>query len=485
MEELTGHIDRLGLSFDDWLPIASPTFTWTWRHLAFIRRQCDRVDTGEIDRLLVTVPPRHGKSEQITVRRPAWKLENDPTWRTIVGCHTQRLANKFSRKTRRICRERGVALSRESSAVEDWETMAGGGHKAAGVGVAVAGSGANEVIIDDPVKNRQEANSPTMQEGVFEWYRDDICTRLEPDASIILQLTRWHVSDLAGKILDSEDGAQWTVLNLPAFAEEDDPMGRQLGEALCPERYDEAKLARIKGILGNSFFALFQGRPVAQSGNLIKREWLRYYKTPPADPEVVLTVQSWDTASKFSESENAPAVCHTWKVTKDRYYLIDEFRDWLPYPDLKRAAISKAEQFGPNMVLIEEKASGAALIQDLQRSTSLPVLAVLPLTDKETRFSAQTTCYEAGLVMHPESAPWLADHEAELLSFPYGAYKDRCDAVSQFLAWAFVNARRFNFEASGIARITAGIGQGGRDQLNDFAFGGRPRARAADHFAGF
>jgi predicted phage terminase large subunit-like protein len=284
-----------GWTFDAWLRTVSPTWQWQWPHLALIRETVKRIHDGEIKRLILTVPPRHGKSEQVTVRYSAYALECEPSQRIIIGAYNQTLANKFSRKVRRIAEQR-LSLSSDRKAVEDWETTAGGGVRAVGVGGGITGQGGNLIVIDDPVKNREEANSETYREKVWDWYTDDLYTRLEPDAAIILIMTRWHEDDLAGRILASDDKANWTLLNLPAFAEDDDPLDREIGEPLCPERYDADALNGIRAVLGNSFYALYQGRPLPAEGGMFKRHWFAD-KFMKAAPNGTQWVRHWDLAA--------------------------------------------------------------------------------------------------------------------------------------------------------------------------------------------
>ena len=191
--------ERARRDFDVWLDQVTPTWEWRWRHLVYIRTYLDRVTRGDLKRLMLFVPPRHGKSEQTTIRYPTWRLERDPTLRVIVGAYNQILANKFSRKARRIAVQR-LDLSAERVAVEDWETAQGGGFRVVGVGGGITGQGGDLIIIDDPVKNREEANSQAYRDRVWEWYTDDLYTRLEPGGAIILIMTRWHEDDLAGRI---------------------------------------------------------------------------------------------------------------------------------------------------------------------------------------------------------------------------------------------------------------------------------------------
>lgn len=416
--------------FEDWLPEVSPTFTWHWKHLQFIGEKVQKVIDREIRKLMIFVPPRHGKSEKVTVRLPAYWLERWPDQRVIVGAYNQTLANKFSRKTRKISAGR-VALSPERTAVDDWETEEGGGLRAVGVGGGITGMGGNLIIIDDPVKNREEANSQTYREKVWDWYTDDLYTRLEPGAPIILIMTRWHDDDLAGRILKSEDAPNWTVINLPALAEEGDALGRKTGEALCPERYDEAALESLKKIMGSSFQALYQQRPSAAEGEIFKREWWRYFKEAPEFKQIV---QSWDTGFK-KDTHNDFSVCTTWGVSDTGFYLLDRWKEKVEYPQLKRTAKNMDAKWKPRAVLVEDKASGQSLIQELMQETTIPVkkIPVGKYDDKISRAYAVTPTIEAGRVYLPESAPWLADFLDEMAVFPNGEHDDTVDSVTQAL----------------------------------------------------
>lgn len=445
------------LPFSEWLPHATPVFVWSWSYQVLIQRHIQMILNSQIDRLILTVPPRHGKSEMVTVRLPVYCMERDETFRAIVGAYSQSLARKFSRKSRKLARERGVKLSREASNVDDWETETSapvpGGLRAAGVGVGITGMGANGGIVDDPVKNRKEANSEVYREAVWDWYRDDLSTRLEPGAFLIVIMTRWHEDDMAGRLIREEgaidEGGQWTVINLPALAEIGDLLDRPEGAALCPERYDEVALDRIKQTLGDSFNALYQGRPSAATGNIVKRKWFHYYGARPSANVTLEIVQSWDTASKGDQQGSAYSVCTTWAVTRVGAYLLDVYRERLNYPDLKRAAASLASKWEPGTVLIEDKSTGQSLIQELRSETSVPVVSIEPEGDKITRMVVESSAYESGWVYHPEGEPWLADYESELAGFPFAPAADQVDSTSQFLKWARKRMWNFNMISSG------------------------------------
>ena len=283
--------------------------------------------------------------------------------------------------------------------LRDWETEAGGGLRAVGVGGGVTGQGGDLIIIDDPIKSREEANSAAYRERVWTWYTDDLYTRQEPDAAIMLILTRWHEDDLAGRILAGDDAKAWVVVSLPALAEANDPLGRTEGEALCPERFDEDDLAQIKLVQGSSFQALYQQRPSALEGAIFKREWWRYYSVPPKFSRIV---QSWDTAFKIGH-DNDYSVCTTWGETDTGWYLIDRFKRRMEFAALKAMAVTLADQFKPSVVLVEDKASGQSLIQELKRDSRLPILAIKVDSDKVSRAYAVTPAIETGRVFLPEA----------------------------------------------------------------------------------
>ncbi len=418
--------------FDEWLKTVSPQWQWDWPHLVYIRGQLERVTSGEIDRLMIFVPPRHGKSEMVTIRYPVWRLEREPGLRVIVGAYNQVLANKFSRKSRRIAEAR-FPLSPERQAVEDWETPDGGGLRAVGVGSGITGQGGHLIVIDDPVKSRDEAESETYRERVWEWYKDDLYTRLEPGGAIVLIQTRWHEDDLAGRILASEDGSSWTVVSLPAEAEEGDPLGRAAGEALCPERYDLDALARIKIVLGSySYEALYQQRPSPPQGGMLKRSWWRFYRALPDHFEEA--IQSWDMAFKDTAVSNY-VVGQVWGRRGAEKYLLDQVRDRMDFPATVQAVKTLSAKWPKARAkLVEDKANGPAVIATLRRELS-GLIAVEPEGGKVARVAAVSPEIEAGNIYLPDPsiAPWIHDFIEECAAFPNGANDDQVDAMSQAL----------------------------------------------------
>ncbi len=419
------------LSFSDWLPVVSPAFVWNWKHLRYIQAQLARVTSGEIDRLILTIPPRHGKSEQTTIRYPVWFLEQDPTKRVIVGCYNQTLANKFSRKARGIARER-LALSDERTAADDWETKEGGGFRAVGVGAGVTGMGGDLIIVDDPVKNRQEANSQAYRDRVWDWYTDDLYTRLEPGGKIIVIMTRWQEDDLVGRLLASEDADAWTVVNLPALAENDDPLGRKPGEALCPERYDESALERIKRVMGRSFTALYQCRPSAPEGDFFQRGWFEFVGAAPAN---CTWVRYWDKAGTTDDGDFTVGVL--MGRSPDGFFYVDDVvrGQWSAHQREKtmKATAELDRSRGRDVLHVHEQEGGSGGKDSAGTTTrnlaGFRVVAQRSTGDKTTRAEPFADQAEAGNVKIVR-APWNTGYINELTTFPNGANDDQVDASS-------------------------------------------------------
>jgi len=419
-------------SFDRWLHTVTPQYSWHWPHLALTRQYLDNVTRGEIDRLMVFEPPRHGKSEMVTVRYPVWRLERDPEMRVIIGAYSQTLANRFSRRSRSIARER-LALNEERAAAEEWETAEGGGFRASGVGAGVTGMGGQLIIIDDPVKNREEANSEAYRERVWNWYTDDLYTRLEPDGAIILIMTRWHEDDLAGRILNSEQAGDWTVVSLPAIAEADDPLGREAGTALCPERYDLEALGRIRATLGHSFYALYQQRPQPLEGGMFKRGWFEIVDAVPWSMGKV--VRYWDKAG--TADAGAFTVGVLMGYLNGVFYVLDVERgQWTAGTReqvIKNTAYMDRQQWGDAYEVWVEQEPGSGGKESAENTirnlAGFTVHADRPTGDKSLRAEPYAAQAEAGNVRLVNS-DWNAAYIDELAAFPTGTYADQVDASS-------------------------------------------------------
>jgi predicted phage terminase large subunit-like protein len=434
-EPITAFLDdspaaRTQQSFSSWLTEQSPAFTWHWPHLQHIRQHLDQITAGTLKRLVITVPPRHGKSEMGTIRYPVFRLQQDPAQRVVIAAYSQTLANTFSRKARRIAQDL-LSLASDRKAVEQWDTIEGGGLRAVGVGAGITGLGANLIIIDDPVKSREEAESEAYRERVWNWYRDDLYTRLEPGGAVVLTMTRWHEDDLAGRILGSEDADSWTVVNLPAIAEEGDPLLRKPGDALCPERYDIDALEDRRRVLGEyGFNALFQQRPSPPAGGLFKRSW---WQTHRELPQLDRIITSWDLT--FKDGPNSDYVVGLVIGQKGAtFYLLDCIRDRLDITETIPAIVNTFNRYKPVATVVEDKANGPAVISMLK--SKIPgLIAVNPQGGKFSRAAAISPMIEAGNVYLPERSSWASALIEEAAAFPNAAHDDQVDALSQGLAW--------------------------------------------------
>jgi len=428
--------ERQKRDFRLWLPAVSPapSWTWTWPHLRLTQEYLDKVTRGEIDRLMICEPPRHGKSEMATIRYPLWRIEREPWTRVVIGSYGQDLANKFNRTARKIAVER-FDLSDERKAAAEWSTPDGGGMKAVGVGAGVTGHGAHLIIIDDPVKNREEANSELRRETVWNWYNDDLYTRLEPGGAIILIMTRWHEDDLAGRILVSERASDWTVLNLPALAEDNDPLGRAPGEALCPDRYDEAALDRIRRGGLNSWYALYQQRPQPPEGGMFKRPWFTIGNVPPVVQLFGGFCRYWDKAGTAEGGAYTAGVL-MGRNKNGQFWVLDVIRGQWSAGERERIILQTAHTdqaaWGAVQTWVEqEPGSGGkeSAENTIRNLAGFRVRAERVTGDKAFRAEPYAAQAEAGNVTILR-APWTAQYLSELCAFPTGTYADQVDASS-------------------------------------------------------
>lgn len=429
-------------SLPDYCARLDPTYIST----PHTRMLCDRLEALErrdIRRLMVTLPPRHSKSYHSSERFPAWYLGRRPKERVILASYAGDLAERNSRTVRNlIADERSpfdVQVSPESRAVGRWDTNEGGMLLAAGVGGGITGFGADLLNIDDPVANREQADSANFRERVWEWYQEVARTRLMPDAVELLTLTRWHEDDLAGRILQTAASSDWEVLNLPALAEVDDPLGRVPGEALWPDRFPATSLPSVlKGeISARAFAALYQQRPSPAEGGMFKAEWLVRRYTQEQLAAVAKgprwrVVQAIDTATREGVGVDFSVVA-TWGTDGISYYLLDVWRKRVDYPELRRMAEELYWKWKPRIVLVEDTTHGRPLMQDLKMRSPIPLFPVKPVGSKETRADAVTPLFATGHVVLPAYASWLDEWTNEHLAFPQSTHDDQVDTTSMAL----------------------------------------------------
>ena len=419
-------------------------------HFKAIEDKLLDVASGKIKRLMVSMPPQHGKSTLISQYFTAWFLGRNPNKKVILSSYEANFAASWGRTSRGVLEDLGetvfgVKVNPNVASNINWEVTPEfgipGAMRTAGAGGPITGKGADLFIIDDPIKNHEDAQSQVLLQKVWDWYVTTVLTRMSPTGAIIIVMTRWSYEDICGKLLKAES-EDWEVLSLPALAEENDPLGRKQGEPLWPERYDGKYLEKIKKTQGSYWWeAMYQQRPTPAGGGLIKMEWFKRYGEVPANPDQIII--SFDTAQKETEV-NDYSVCGVWFIVNNNYYLVDLIRDRYTHPRLIALAkniITKYSSMpykGINAVLIEDKASGISLIQHLKEETSANVIGINPENDKVIRMQNETPAIEAGRVFLPEAGKshWLIDFEIELMSFPRSPHKDQVDMTSQFLKWA-------------------------------------------------
>ena len=416
--------------------------------MAWHLEQCAK---GAIKRLLITLPPRYGKSICASVAFPAWVLGRDPSKRIICASYSENLASKYAGDCRTVMESDwyrnafpGTRISRDKNMELNYVTTRHGGRYSTSVGGTLTGRGGNLIIVDDPI-NPDGAMSEAKRSSVNDWFDSTLYSRLDSksDDVIILIMQRLHVEDLAGHVMQQE---HWTHLNLSAIAENDqliqigseDFHQRHVGDVLHGARESREILEKVKSAVGSfNFSAQYQQCPVPLEGEIIKWSWFQFFDARPARVPNDRIIQSWDTASKSKEL-NDYSVCTSWLVQGNNYYLFDVLRQTLDYPDLKRRVMDHAARHDATSVLIEDKGSGTSLIQDICRENNSGMpnpIAVVPEGDKIQRMSAQSAKIEAHQVYLPKQAPWLGDLQAELLQFPHGRHDDQVDSVSQFLNW--------------------------------------------------
>jgi predicted phage terminase large subunit-like protein len=417
------------------------------KHLRLLSDKLVDVATGKTKHLMIFMPPRHGKSELTSKYFPAWFLGHNPDKRVILTSYEADFAATWGHRARNILLEYGhlfgVKVSPESSARNRWDIEGHtGGMSTAGVGGAITGKGAHLLIIDDPVKNDEQANSKIYRERTAEWYKSTAYTRLEPGGAVIIIQTRWHNDDLSGRLLAEEPG-KWEVINLPAIAEDNDQLGRIPGEALFPRRYPVEALLDIKQTLGSYWFSsLYQQRPQVEEGAIFKRQYFKYFENTPdgyilhsgdTDKNVSKSTckifQTCDPASSTRDTADY-FVLATWAHTPNNdLLLLDVNRTRLEGPEQVKLFKAEFSKWQPAFQAVESVAAGKILYQMLVRE-GLPVRELKPDKDKVTRALPAAARMEAGTVYLKRGASWLVDYEDELTSFPKGAHDDQVDVTS-------------------------------------------------------
>lgn len=411
-------------------------------HLDVMSKALADLEKGKRQRLLVSMPPRHGKSQLISHWFPLWLLARNPSRRIILASYEADFAAHWGRKVRNLVvehgEELGLQLEGSSMAAYRWDLTAGGGMLSVGAGGQITGRGADALIIDDPIKNDEDASSETMREKLWDWFWSTAFTRLEPGGFVVMVATRWHQDDLLGRLERfglSGESLPWDVIRLPALAEEGDALGREEGAPLWPERYNKEALAQIRrGMSPYHFSALYQQRPTPEEGGAIKRRWWKYYQVPPTEFDQV--IMSWDLAFKDLKKSDYTAG-QVWGRKGAEFYLLHQVRDRMNAPEVLIAARNMAKQY-PKAVakLIEDRANGPAVIAMLHKELT-GIIPIKVKASKDARLQAVVPLIEAGNVYlpHPEVAPWVTDFVEECAAFPHGTNDDQLDAAVHALTY--------------------------------------------------
>ena len=462
----------------DFITYTKPDYLAGWFHHR-LAKCLDKFLQDVIDkkspRLIIMAPPRHGKTEEVSRRFPAFALGKYPDLTFIATSYASDLASSINRDVQRIIDAPeyhelfpGTTLfGKNIRTVADGSYLRNsdifeivnhkGVYKSAGVGSGVTGRGGEILLIDDPIKDAAEAHSDTVRRGIWEWYTSTLYTRCMPGGGILLIMTRWHGDDLAGRLLDNmkRGGEQWEVVKFPAIAEEDEfdedgKLLRKEGEALHSERYTLEMLERIKsgtsdepGVGSKVWASLYQQRPSAAEGNIFKREnwgWFKPFKalgTMTVDERknlfttlgITNVIQSWDTALG-GKKQNDYTACTTLGIAKNHYYVLEVWKDRLEFPEVRRVVQLLYDKWKPSKVYVEGggSASGKATVQSMRRDSRVPLFESVRATDKVLRADTVSPTQEAKLILLPEGEIWVADFVESASNFPNVKNDDDVDS---------------------------------------------------------
>lgn len=453
-------------SFKHFVRHTKPDYEFNWHHDFLCKKLQDFADK-KIKRLMVFMPPRHGKSELTSRRFPAWLLGRNPKTKIIATSYAAELSSSFNRDVQRIIDDEkyselypetklnGANVRTTKSWLRNNDIFEvvnhGGFYRSAGVGGAITGLGGDYLIVDDPFKNYEEAKSPTIRRKVFEWYTSTLYTRQEKDAGILLIQTRWHEDDLAGMLLQmqkkgGEFADSWEVVNFPAILEYPSPEDpRQPGEPLWPNKYDSRWMQITKTSLGSfQFSALYQQNPTPDEGQFVRASWLKTYDLTPERFEKVCI--SWDMTFGSDKKTGDFVVGAVYGKRGSSIYLLDRVRGQWDFPETI-AQFKRLSEKWPKISakLIEAKANGQAVIDSLKKQIS-GIIPIIPTASKASRLAACQPLYEAGNIFYPSSliAPWIGQHIDEVVGFPNVKNDDSVDAETQAISWLNTHSAKFS-----------------------------------------
>lgn len=443
MDELENrkHVEAAQDDFLAFIALIDKTYKFG-NHLKRLGRLLMDVELGAKDRVAVSMAPRFGKSQSISIYYPAWYLGRNPDHKVIVASHTADLAVTMARKVRNLMQTAeyqaifpGVRIAGDAKAAGKWSTNQGGEFYAIGVGGALAGRGGHLIIVDDPISEQDvKTGNTNALDSTYDWFRSGLRTRLMPGGRIVVLHTRWHMRDLIGRLVKdaalSGETDQYEVFEFPAILNE----GTENEKSLWPEQWPLESLLRTKASMPLwQWNAQYQQNPTAAESTMIKRDWIKWW--PHEDPpDVDFIVQAWDTALTTKERSDW-SVCHTWGVWthedgETHVILLNSAKGKWEFPELKQAAFDQHRAWQPDALIIETKASGQPLVDEMRRS-GIFVSEFSPGkgTDKIARVNSVSDMFSAGHVWFPETG-WAQATVEEIVSFPVGEHDDECDAMT-------------------------------------------------------
>lgn len=418
------------------------------RHHKIVARAFERVLKGELKRVVISMPPRHTKSQFASWLLPAWFLGRNPNLKVIQTSHTAELAVHFGKQVRNLVGSEeyqkvfpGVSLASDSKAAGHWMTNKGGEYFAIGVGGNIAGKGADLFIIDDPHSEQEAvlaAFKPEIFDAVYDWYTSGPRQRLQPKGAVVVVMTRWGHRDLVGQLLKKSaqkgDEDEWEVIELPAILPSGNP--------LWPEYWPLEELERVKADIPIAKWnAQYQQNPTAEEGAIVKREWWQLW-TGEKPPECKFIIQTWDTAFTKTAKSNYSA-CTTWGIfdvpvpsgkVDSNIILLDAYKEKLEFPELKAKAHEHWKYWKPDAFIVEARVTGVPLIFEL-RNMGIPVEEFASVrgtkfapNDKIARLNSVSDIFRSKKVWRPD-LPWAEEVVEEVAQFPRGEYDDITDTV--------------------------------------------------------
>ena len=416
-------------------------------HHKKLSRIFEDVIAGNKKRVIINIAPRHGKSEFSSYLFPAYFLGKYPDKKIIMGTHTSGLSEDFGRRVRNLIESEeyqelfpATKVADDQKAAGKWSTSAGGQYYAAGVGGGIAGRGADLFVVDDPHSEQDvKSNSRLAFDTAWSWFQTGPLQRLMPGGAIIVIMTRWSLLDLTGRLIDYQirnpDSLPWEIVELPAILNENTPQEK----SLWPEQWPLVAMKSVKASLDPRYWnAQYMQQPTAESSAIISRKHWRIW---PSDnpPRCEYIIQSWDTAFEV-KNNNDYSACTTWGIfyneeenNSPQLILLDAFKDRMKFPELKQIALRHYKEWEPDAFIVEKKAAGAPLIQEL-RAMGIPVQEFSPSrgNDKNVRLNAVADLFTSGKVWAPDTR-WAREVIEEVASFPVGDNDDFVDTTSQAL----------------------------------------------------